>query len=111
MVFVPLPLGLLVAYPIWRAKQFILGSIGGAVVIFGSALVLIGREWADVDRVTRECLNAGVACWPDLSGFTRYAIYASIALVEVFALFTLSLRVEDKIRRQGYSPEWRDAGR
>jgi hypothetical protein len=37
----------------------------------------------------------------------RYAIYAFIALIEVFALFTLSLRVEQRIRNRDYAPEWR----
>ena len=39
--------------------------------------------------------------------FTRHAIYVSIALIEVFALFTLSLRVEQSIHRRNYAPEWR----
>jgi hypothetical protein len=111
MALVAFPLGLLVAYPIWRTKQFILGSLAGTVVIFGAALALMGREYADIDRITRECLDAGHTCWPDPSGFTRYAIYASMALLEVFTLFTLSLRVEEQIRRKDYAPEWRDAGR
>ena len=111
MASAPFLLGLLVAYPVWRTKQIILGNLAGTAVILGAALVLIGREWVEIDRVTRACLEAGFTCWPDLSGFTRYAVYASIALVEVFALFTLSLRVEEKIRRHDDAPEWRDAGR
>ena len=111
MASAPFLLGLLVAYPVWRMKQIILGNLAGTAVIFGAALVLIGREWVEIERVTRECLDAGFTCFPDPSAFTRYAIYASIALVEVFALFTLSLRVEEKIRRRDYAPEWRDAGR
>jgi hypothetical protein len=111
MASVPFLLGLLVAYPIWRMRQTILGNLAGTAVIFGAALVLIGREWVDVERVTRECLEAGFTCWPSPSAFTRYAIYASIAFIEVFALFTLSLRVEEKIRRRDYAPEWREAGR
>ena len=39
--------------------------------------------------------------------FTRFAIYAFIALFEVMGLFMLSLRVETKLRRRGYAPEWR----
>ena len=48
-----------------------------------------------------------MTCWPNPSAFSRYAIYAFIALFEVMALFSLSLKVENKIRRRGYAPEWR----
>ena len=99
--------GLLVAFPIWRSGQFILGNLAGATVIFGAAMALIARESVALSQVTQRCLAAGYTCWPDPSAFTRYAIYACIGLVEVFALFTVSLRVEHKIRRRGYAPEWR----
>jgi hypothetical protein len=111
MASAPFLLGLLVAYPVWRAKQTILGNLAGTAVILGAALVLIGREWVEIDRVTRACLEAGVTCWPEPSAFRRYAVYVSIALIEVFALFTVSLRVEEKIRSRDYAPEWRNAGR
>jgi hypothetical protein len=107
MATAPPIVGLLVAYPCWTKGQPILGNVAGTAVIFGVALALILRESAELDRIGRECLNAGYYCFPSPSAFSRYAIYAFIALVEVFALFTLSLRVEEKIRRRGYDPEWR----
>ena len=107
MATAPFLLGLLVAYPIWRAKETILGNLAGAVVIFAAALALILRESVEIARVTRGCLEAGFTCWPDPSAFTRHAIYAFIGLIEVFALFTLSLSVEQSIRRRNYDPEWR----
>ena len=61
----------------------------------------------EIDRITRGCLEAGYTCFATPSAFTRYAIYAFIALFEVFALFTISLSVEQKVRRQDYDPEWR----
>jgi hypothetical protein len=104
---VPPTVGLLIALPCWLKSQPILGNIAGSAVIFGSALVLIIRESVEIDRLTRACLDAGYTCFPTPSGFARYAIYAFIALFEVFALFTVSLSVEQKIRRRGYDPEWR----
>ena len=53
------------------------------------------------------CLDAGVVCFPEPSAFMRYAIYAGIGLIEVFALFTFSLKVEERIRNRAYAPEWR----
>jgi hypothetical protein len=76
-------------------------------VLFGSAFALIMREHVEIDRAVRECLDQGFTCWPDPSAFTRFAIYASIGMVEVIGLFTLSLRVEAKRRRRGYDPQWR----
>jgi hypothetical protein len=99
--------GVLVAASVWRLGQVILGNLAGAAVIFGAALALILRESVEVDRVTRACLDAGYTCWPTPSAFARYAIYASLGLVEVFGVFSLSLRVERRLRNRGYAPEWR----
>ena len=104
---VPPIVGGLLALPCWLKSQPILGNIVGSVVIFAAAMVLIIRESVEIDRLTRACLDAGYTCFPTPSGFSRYAIYAFIALFEVFALFTVSLRVEQKIRRSRYDPEWR----
>lgn len=99
--------GVLLAALVWRTRQIILGNLAGAAVIFGFALALILRESAEIDQVTRACLDAGYTCWPNPSPFTRYAVFAFIGLIEVCAVFTWSLRVEKKIRDRNYAPEWR----
>ena len=99
--------GILAAYPIWRSHQSILGNLAGSVIIFASSIALIMREHVTLDRQVQACLARGVTCWPDPSAFTRYALYAALALVQVMALFSLSLRVEHRLRRRGYDPEWR----
>ena len=104
---VPVLAGLLVAYPIWRVNQPILGNLAGSAVVFGAAIALIMREHVELDRQVQACLGQGVTCWPDPSAFTRYAIYAGIALMQVMALFSISLKVEHRLRRRGYDPEWR----
>jgi hypothetical protein len=103
---IPPALAVLVAMPLWRRNQTILGSIAGTAVIFGTATGLILREYVDLDRLTKECLDAGMTCWPEPSAFTRFAIYAFIALIEVFMLFGISLKYEERRRRRSYSPEW-----
>jgi hypothetical protein len=59
-----------------------------------------------LDRLTRQCLDAGLTCWPQPSAFSRYAVYAAIGLLEVIGLFLVSLKVERQMRRRHYSPEW-----
>ena len=107
MLIVPPLIGLLVAYPFWRHSEMILGNLAGAALIFAAALGLMFREYVELDRLTQACLDAGSTCWPSPSAFMRYAIYASIGLVEVFALFGVSLRIERKRRDRLYAPEWR----
>jgi hypothetical protein len=107
MAAAPPIVGVLVAFPVWRTKRMILGNLAGTLVILGIALALILRESAEIDAVTRACLDAGFTCWPVPAAFTRYAIYASIGMLEVFGLFTLSLTVERRLRDRDYAPEWR----
>jgi len=107
MATAPLPIAMLVAYPIWRTRQMILGNLAGSAVLFGAAIVLILREHAELDRITRHCLELGYTCWPEPSAFTRFAIYAGIALLDVFTLFLVSLSVEQRLGRRAYAPEWR----
>jgi hypothetical protein len=76
------------------------------VVILGSAIGLILREYVVLDRLSQDCLDAGSICWPVPTAFTRFAIYAAIAMLEVFALFIISLKFEERRRRRDYAPEW-----
>jgi hypothetical protein len=103
---VPAVVALLIAVPFWRNNQPIFGSISGTAVIFGTAIALILREYVELDRLTQQCIDEGTVCWPEPSAFTRFAIYAFIALIEVFALFFLSLKFEERVRRRSYSREW-----
>ncbi len=98
---------LLVALPFWRKGGMIFGNIAGTCVLFGTAFGLIFREHFELDRIVRACLDSGAVCWPEPSAFTRFAIYAFIALVEVIALFSLSLVIEKRMRNRDYAPEWR----
>src|SRR4051794_24462682 len=85
--------GLLAALPLWLQDQPILGNVAGTVVIFGTAFGLILREHVQLDKVVRACIDEGVPCFPHPDAFTRFAVYAFIALVEVIVLFMYSLRV------------------
>ena len=108
MAFAPLPAAMLLATPVWRHRETILGNLVGATVIFGTAFALIFRESMALDIARQGCFAAGfAACWPTPSAFTRYTIYAALGLVEVIALFFVSLVVEKRIRERDYAPEWR----
>ena len=104
---VPPVIALAVAFPFWRKRQMTFGSIVGTAVIFAAGIGLILREYVELDRATQACLDAGAVCWPEPGAFTRFAVYASIAMAEVFALFTAALFVEEWVRRRDYAPEWR----
>jgi hypothetical protein len=107
MATVPAVVGLLAAFSCWRGGQWILGNLAGTTVIFGSAIAFILREHVELDGIARKCIDAGFVCLPVPGAFYRYAVYAFIGLIEVFALFAVSLKVEEKHRRRGYDPEWR----
>jgi len=107
MLTAPPVAGALVAYPFWRRREMIFGNLVGTTLILGAAFALILRESIQIEQVTRQCLAAGYTCWPAPSAFTRYAIYAGLGMIEVFALFMWSLAVETRIRNRAYAPEWR----
>lgn len=100
-------IGFLVALPLWLKQQPIFGNIAGAVVIFGAAFSLILREHLQIEAVVGKCLDEGIPCFPHPDAFTRFAVYAFVALFEVILLFLVSLRVEHRLRRRGYDPQWR----
>ena len=104
---VPTVVGLIVGYLFWRTGQVIFGNVVGTGVIFSSAFGLIFREYSEIDAVVQACLDQGIACFPQPSAFTRFAIYAFIALLEVFLLFYVSLWFEERRRSRDYAPEWR----
>jgi len=103
---VPL-IGFLAALPLWLKQQPIFGNIAGTVVIFGSAFSLILREHLQIEALVGKCLDQGVPCFPHPDAFTRFCVYAFIALFEVIVLFSVSLTVERRIRNRGYDPQWR----
>ena len=104
---VPMLFGLAAAWPIWMTGQPILGNLAGSIIIFGAAIGFIMREHNELDRLVQACIDAGTTCWPTPSAFTRFALYAFIALADVIALFTISVSVEGHRRLRGYAPEWR----
>src|SRR5918993_398261 len=97
---VPLVVALIVGYPFWRRSEPIFGNIFGTGIIFSCAFGMIWREHVTIDHIVQQCLDQGTTCWPEPAAFTRFAIYAFIGLAEVFVLFMLSLRVEERARRR-----------
>jgi hypothetical protein len=107
MLVAPLPAALVVAWPIWRLNQPLLGNLAGSAVIYGAAIALILRESIELSTIAEACIAAQTTCWPEPTEFTRDVIYASIALVQVIVVFLVSLRFEERVRRRRYAPEWR----
>jgi hypothetical protein len=97
----------LVALPFWLKEQPIFGNLAGSAILFGAAFALILREHVELDRQIMSCFEQGMVCFPNPPAFTRYAIYGFIALFEVIVLFLVSLKVEVRLRRRGYDPQWR----
>ena len=104
---VPFLAGFAVAWPLWMRNQPIFGNLVGTTLTFGWGFAMILREHIEIDRAVQQCLADGFVCFPTPSAFTRFAIYAFISLAETVVLFSVSLVVENRVRRRGYAPEWR----
>ena len=107
MATAPFLVGFVVAWPIWQAREPVLGNLAATAVIFAAAFALILRENTEISRLTLQCYDAGYVCRAEPSSFFRFAIYAAIGLVEEIAIFMTSLRVERRMRNRGVAPEWR----
>ena len=107
MCVLPLLLALPAGFAIWRRGDYALGNVAGMAIIFVIALWMIILEYSDIGRWTQACLEQGRVCEPAPSRFVRYAIYGGLGVVEVFVLFAVSLKVEERERNRGYAPEWR----
>ena len=102
----PAALAVLVAVPFWLKGVPIVGNTIGAAIIFTGAIASIGREYYDLQRLTRQCIDIGVACPIHPDPFTRFAVYGFVGMFQISALFVSSLWLEERIRRRSFSPEW-----
>ncbi len=104
----PIVLGLIVAYPLWRMRLEIIGNVTGATTIFMVTIGMIVREWMALEQIRiARCPDTETFCPPDPGNFAKFATYGFIGLAQVVALFLISLRVERRLRNRGVAPEWR----
>jgi len=105
---VPLAIGFLIAWPFWRKGMTTFGSSVGAGIIFMAGAALIGREFTELERLTEQCLaETGFECVFKPSAFARFAVYAGIALVQVFILFDASIAADRRHYRKHFPSEWK----
>ena len=96
----PLLAGLLVAWPLWRKRvKDEMGTIAGGFVVFACAIGFIEREYVEVERISASCVERQVGCRFSPPLFNRYAIYGGVAMAQVFALFVVGLKIEERLRR------------
>ena len=104
----PLALGFLISWPFWRKGMTTFGASVGAGFIFLAGAALIGREFTEMERMTEECLAAtGFDCVFTPSAFARFAVYACIALVQVFILFDASIAADKRHYRRQFPSDWK----
>lgn len=104
----PLVVALAVAWPFWRrVTRDPVGTIAGCFVAFGFAVAFVGRELIHLQGFTAKCLALEIACSYKPEPFTRFFLYGGIAMVQVFVLFVIGWRIEDRLRQGEVAPEWR----
>lgn len=105
---VPLAAGFLVSWPFWRKGLTTFGASVGAGLIFMIGAAFIAREFAELERLTEQCLaETGFECVFKPSAFARFAVYAAIALVQVFILFDASIAADRRNYRKRFPSDWK----
>jgi hypothetical protein len=97
---VPLLLALVVAIPLWLWRQGFMGNIIGSGIVLTGALFFIQREYLFLKGKRDACIRAATICRVSPDDFMRFAIYAGIGFLQVFALFWISLVLEERMRRR-----------
>jgi hypothetical protein len=104
---VPLALATGIAWPMWGRTRDSMGSIIGAFVVFVFAIGFAGREYIHIQRLTEQCLSAGVICRFSPEPFTRFGIYMFIAMAQACLLFTVGAAIEHRMENRAFSATWR----
>jgi hypothetical protein len=60
-----------------------------------------------IQKILLKCVAAGRPCTVHAAPFARFAVYGFIGMLDVMALFVLSLWIEEKRRKRLLAPEWR----
>ena len=66
-----------------------------------------GREYIHIQRLTEQCLAAGIICRFSPEPFTRFGIYMFIAMAQAFLLFTVGAAIEHRKENRAFSAAWR----
>jgi hypothetical protein len=104
----PMPVALGVAWPFWRrVTRDPVGTLAGCSVVLGFAVAMVGREMIHLQGLTAQCVSLEIACSYHPEPFTRFFMYISIAMVQVFALFVIGWQIENRLRQGEVAPEWR----
>ena len=104
---VPTAAGFAIALPFWWSRYTTIGNVIGSGAIFVGTLLAISREFMALRALREAGIKSGHAFHAAPDDFTRYAIYAGIGFAEVFLLFTVSIWVDEAIRRRGRAKAWR----
>jgi NO-binding membrane sensor protein with MHYT domain len=95
----------LAAWPLWRLRQEILGSILGAGVALIFVIGFIGREYVSIQQATQTCIDTETPCAIRPAEFTRYAAYGLTGFLDVGVVFMMGLRADER-RRRRESQDW-----
>ena len=100
---VPFLIGTIVAIPLWRKTDAVVGSAVGAALNFVLSMLFFAREFIEIASFGLACEMAKIPCRVVLGEFTRGAIYAAISFVNAAGIFSLGLVVSER-RRARQSP-------
>ena len=101
---VPLIVGLIVAWPLWRRRvSDDMGSVLAAGVILVLISALVVREYGEVELITQQCRLKEIPCHFRPQPFVRYVLISAIGMCQVFVVFVTGLRFEERLRRNELS--------
>jgi hypothetical protein len=108
-LILPLLVAVPVAVLLWTRRQVTVGTVAGAGILLFGALVFGGVEYVDNVRFRLNCELRGALCGPSHpSDFVKISIFGVIAMMQVMALFVVSMIVERRMTAATTTPSGAD---
>jgi hypothetical protein len=92
----PTAAGLVVAWPLWRWKQFIVGNAVGAGVAFALTIGLIGVSYVTQQHENEQCAAGLIHCVSRVNAHVPFLLYALLGVVDACAIFWIGLLAEER---------------
>jgi hypothetical protein len=95
-IAIPLPVGLVIAWFLWRKSQWIVGNVVGSGAILVGTFVCFFDQFVNGLRLSVACDEQGLICIMHPSLFMMLATFVTIGFVQIAILYLTGASAEQR---------------